>query len=241
MSEYNPWDETIWDPINPEQAIEDPMHGPSAVHDMLHTPAMPLGDGTYYQPGAYYTQGTAYVDSKDRPVFRIGISTMAGTREGFDLLEWLEANSEGEEALTALEARRQQARLEKTGFAHCFKPSDVCPGGKRLEDCDTGKSAFDTAQEWSEKNSQEKPSEGTISNAISWAGGNCVGCSVSCEVAVKTVNGQAEETRVSYYKPDRNIQTIQIDPGTLTPVEDPIVLEKIEKILGDLSKGKSQE
>ena len=108
MSEHSPWDQTIWDPINPEQAIEDPMHGPSAVHDMLQTPAMPRGDGTYYQPGAYYTHGTAYVDSQDRPVFRIGSSTMAGMREGFELREWLEAHREGDEALTALEAKRQQ-------------------------------------------------------------------------------------------------------------------------------------
>ncbi len=241
MGEHNPWDQTIWDPINPEQAIEDPMHGPSAIHDMLQTPAMPLGDGTYYQPGAYYTHGTAYVDSRDRPVFRIGGSTMVGMREGFELHEWLEANHEGEEALTALEARRQQARLEKTGFAHCYKISDVCPGGKRLEDCHTGRSAFDTVQEWSEQNSQEKPGEGTISNVIAWAGSKCVGCSVSCEVAVKTVDGQTEETRVSFYKPGPNIQTIQIDPGTLTLFEDPFVLEKIEKILGVLSKGKSEE
>ena len=81
MSEHNPWDRTIWDPINPEQAIEDPMHG------------------------------TAYLDSQDRPVFRIGSSTMVGMREGFELQEWLEAHREGDEALTALEAKRQQSRL----------------------------------------------------------------------------------------------------------------------------------
>lgn len=211
MSEHNPWDETIWDPIDPEQAIEDPMHGPSAVHNMLQTPAMPLGDGTYYQPGAFYIHGTGYVDSQDRPIFRIGGSTMAGMREAFDLQEWAEANYEGEEALTALEAKRQQKRLEKNGFAHCYKPTDVCPGGKKLEDCYMGNKAFTAAQEWAAKSDQEKPGDGTLSNILAWAGGKCVECSVSCEVAVKTLNGKPQETRVSFYKPDPNIPTIKLD------------------------------
>lgn len=210
MSEHNPWDETIWDPIDPEQAIEDPMHGPSAVHNMLQTPAMPMGDGTYYQPGAFYTHGTGYVDSQDRPVYRIGGSTMSGMREAFDLQEWIEAHHEGEEALTALEAKRQQERLEKTGFVHCYKPSDVCPGGKKLEDCDTGNKALAAAQEWATNNTEENLSEAVISNVLAWAGRKCVGCSVSCEVAVKTNNGVPQETRVSFYKPDPNIPVIQI-------------------------------
>lgn len=211
MSEHNPWDETIWDPIDPEQAIEDPMHGPSAVHNMLQTPAMPLGDGTYYQPGAFYIHGTGYVDSQDRPIFRIGGSTMAGMREAFDLQEWAEANYEGEEALTALEAKRQQKRLEKNGFAHCYKPTDVCPGGKKLEDCYMGNKAFTAAQEWAAKSDQEKPGDGTLSNILAWAGGKCVECFVSCEVSVKTLNGKPQETRVSFYKPDPNIPTIKLD------------------------------
>jgi|AntRauTorckE6833_2_1112554.scaffolds.fasta_scaffold39528_2 hypothetical protein len=210
MSEHNPWDQTIWDPINPEHAIEDPMHGPSAVHQMLQTPAMPRGDGTYYQPGAYYTHGTAYVDSQDRPVFPVGGSTMAGMREGFDLQEWLEAHSEGGEALTTLEAKRQQTRLEKTGFAHCYNTSDVCPGGKKLEDCETGYTAYQAGQEWAAKNDQEKPGDGILSNVLAWAGSKCVECSVSCEVAVKTVDDESQETRVSFYKPDSNVPTIQI-------------------------------
>jgi hypothetical protein len=241
MSEHNPWDQTIWDPINPEQAIEDPLHGPSAVHNMLQTPAMPRGDGTYYQPGAYYTHGTAYVDSQDRPVFRIGSSTMAGMREGFELQEWLEAHRESDEALTALEARRQQARLEETGFAHTYKPSDVCPGGKKLEDCETGNAAYQTGQEWAGKNDKEKPGDGTISNVIAWAGGKCVGCSVSCEVTVKTIDGKPQETRVSFYKPDPNIQTINLDISTLKPVTDPKALADLERILGELGKGKTEE
>lgn len=241
MSEHNPWDQTVWDPIDPEQAIEDPMHGPSAVHDMLQTPAMPRGDGTYYQPGAFYTHGTGYVDSQDRPVFVIGSSTMAGMREGFELQEWLKASQEGDEALIALEATRQRARLEETGIANTYKSSDVCPGGKKLEDCDTGIAAYQAGQEWADKNSQEKPGDGTISNVIGWAGGKCVGCSVSCEVAVKTIDGQAQETRVSFYKPDPNVRTIHLDLSTYSPIKSPEALEDIEKLLGELGKRKSEE
>jgi len=241
MSEHNPWDQTIWDPINPEQAIEDSMHGPSAVHDMLQTPAMPRGDGTYYQPGAYYTHGTGYVDSHDRPVYRIDSSIVAGMREGFELQEWLAAHRESDEALTALEARRQQKRLEETGFAYTYKSTDVCPGGKKLEDCETGNAAYQAGQEWATENSQEKPGDGTVSNVITWAGGKCVGCSVSCEVAVKTVDGQAQETRVSFYKPDPNIRVINLDVSALKPVNDPKVLEDLERILGELGKGNSED
>ena len=215
MSEHNHWDQTIWDPINPEQAIEDPMHGPSAIHSMLQTPAMPRGDGTYYQPGAFYLTGTAYVDSYDKPVYRLGGSHASGIREVVELQEWLAANGEGDEALNALEAGRQRRRLEKTGFAHCFKESDVCPGGKRLEDCGTGSSAYNAAQDWAAKNDQEKPGDGTRSNVLAWAGGKCVECAVSCEVAVKTIDGRPKETRVSYYKRDPNMQTILLDIGSI--------------------------
>jgi hypothetical protein len=211
MNESNPWDRTVWDPVHPEHAIEDPMHGPSAVHGMLRTPAMPRGDGTYYQPGAFYTHGTAYLDSKDRPVFRMGGSGGSGMREARDLQEWLDACREGEDALTALEAGRQRRRMEKTGLASCFKLSDVCPGGKRLEDCETGSVAYGAAQEWATNNDTEKPGEGTRSNVLAWAGGKCVGCVVSCEVAVKTIDGKPEENRVTFYKADPTIPVLRID------------------------------
>ena len=117
MVENNPWDRTIWDPIESEHAIEDLLHGPTAVHNSLQIPAMPHGDGTYYQPGAFYVHGTAHVDSQDRPVLRIGLAHTAGMREVARLQEWVKAYHEGEEALTALESERQQERLKKTGFA----------------------------------------------------------------------------------------------------------------------------
>lgn len=210
MFEMNPWDETIWDPIDPEQAIEDPMHGPSAIHNMLQTPAMPLGDGTYYQPGAFYTRGTAYVDSQDRPVFRIGGTISGSMREARNLQKWVEASNGGEEALILLEARRQQARLATTGLAHCFKPTDVCPGGKKLEDCDTGNAAFEAGQKWADENQVDAPGDGAVSHVLAWAGGKCTDCSIACEVAVKTVEGQPQETRVSFYRP-LDIETINLD------------------------------
>lgn len=214
MSEQNPWDRTIWDPADREHAIEDPLHGPSAVHDMLQTPAMPRGDGTYYQPGAFYTHGTAYHDSQNRPVVRIGSSSLAAMRERADLQEWLTVYREGgETALTELEATRQQKRLQETGFAHCFKPSDVCPGGKRIENCDTGSAGYEAAQQWAAKQDQERSDAGTFSNVLAWAGGKCLECSVSCQVAVKTVDGRPQETRVSFYKyePDPNMTVITLE------------------------------
>jgi hypothetical protein len=224
-SEHNPWDQTIWDPINPEHAIEDPMHGPSAVHSLLQNPAMPRGDGTYYQTGAFYAHGTPYLDSQDRPVFQIGSTHMASMTEGIELQEWLTTYREGgDNALTELEATRQQSRLEETGFAHCFKPSDVCPGGKRLNNCKTGSAAYDTAQEWVEN--QEKPGEGTLSNVLAWAGAKCAECSVSCEVAIKTIDGKPDETRVSFYEPDPNIPVIFLD---MTSYASPMSADNLKK------------
>jgi len=210
MNEHNPWDQTIWDPAHPEQAIEDPLHGPSAVNDLWQTPAMPRGDGTYYQPGAFYTHGTAYLDSRDRPVFRVGLVSLAGMREMVELQEWLDANGQGEEALVALEASRQLKRLEETGIARCYKSSDVCPGGKRLENCETGSAAYAAVQDWATKNNEEKSGEGTIVTTLAWAGGKCVGCAVSCEAAVKTVDGKPDENRVTFYRPDPTIPTVHI-------------------------------
>jgi hypothetical protein len=62
----NPFDTSIPDPFDPEQMVEDPLHCPSAVHRLLEIPDMPLGNGTYYQPGGFYVgrdgdQALAYV------------------------------------------------------------------------------------------------------------------------------------------------------------------------------------
>src|SRR6266498_4049137 len=133
------FDCTVGDSQNPERAIEDPMHGPWAVYDLLHTPPMPRGDGTYYQPGGFYAFGSNIVDAKDQPLFVIGVARSTSTfiREMHDLEEWRLANLEGEDAAMALEARRQQERLDTNKVAYAFKPSDVCAGGERLENCET--------------------------------------------------------------------------------------------------------
>jgi hypothetical protein len=210
----NPYDATIWDPDG-EHAIEDSVHGPSAVGDMLQTPAMPLGDGRYYQSGGYYTFGTPYVDSQNRPVRQIfpARSTYDSMLEADELHEWLDAaRTGGDGALLALDTERQRKRLDQTGYAHCFKPSDACPGGKQIQDCETGGQAFEAGNQWAERNSQEKPGEETLSNVIAWAGGACVACSVSCEVAVKTAEGVAQETRVTFYRPSPTFRSIQMPP-----------------------------
>ena len=104
ISGKNPFDQTIWDPVNPEQAIEDPMHGPSAVYSMLQTPPMPRGDGTYYQPGGYYAIGTPLFDALGKPVHTIGHSTTGSQtiRDVLALNEWVEASRDGEDALKDL-------------------------------------------------------------------------------------------------------------------------------------------
>lgn len=234
MSSHNHWDKTIWDPVNPEHAIEDPMHGPSAVHDMLQTPPMPIGDGTYYQPGAFYTQGTSFVDSHDKPIFKIGKIGMDGLRSALELQEWVAAYDEGEEALIALEASRQQERLKETGFAHCFKLSDVCPGGKRLGDCAIGNTAYQAAQDWAVKNEAEKPGEGVVSNVLVSEGRKCESCSVACEVSVKTQDGKPTESRVTFYKPDTDVRVVPAELQSLDPTDDRISLENLGKAMEEL-------
>ncbi len=116
--DFNPWDTSIPDPVDPEgPMIEDPWHGPAAVQRMLDVPPMPLGDGTYYRAGGFYTQeGSVYVDPLDRPVKFFGRvrSTSAFMREVKDFEEWRLANKEGEYAATitrspkATEAYREE-------------------------------------------------------------------------------------------------------------------------------------
>lgn len=201
----NPFDNTIPDPFDPEQAIEDPLHGPSAVHSMLEVPEMPLGDGTYYQPGGFYAVGTLYFDANGQPVYRIGSarSMAAMMREMRDVEEWRETNQLGEDALTALEARRQQARLDRNGVAHAFKPSDVCGGGKRLDECEAASSMMEAAKEAAgNAPSRETPGEGRVWNTLVRLGQTCASCSLDCEVAYETRDGQPTGiTRFSTTRP----------------------------------------
>jgi hypothetical protein len=189
----NPFDKTIWDPVDPEHAIEDPLHGPSAVAGLLQTPPMPLGNGRYYRSGGFYAFGSTYVDAKDQPIYVIGVArgTSSIMREMQDLAEWRQASLEGEEALTALEARRQQERLEKNGVARAFKPSDVCGGSQRLDACQTASSMIEAANTYADTIPEEgNGSTGRVWNILARLGKTCAACSLNCEVAIETQDGK---------------------------------------------------
>lgn len=142
-SPENHYDNTLWDPVNPEHAIEDPFHGPSVVFDALQNTPIPLGDGSYYQEGLW--PSNPYFDSLGRPILRNISVTTELARQQTDLIEeWIVARHEGgDEALVALEGGWQNERMAKTGLAHCFKTTDVCPGSNKLEDCSVGSKAYD--------------------------------------------------------------------------------------------------
>jgi hypothetical protein len=200
----NPFDKTIWDPNDPEHAIEDPMHGPSTVHDLLNIPAMPLGDGTYYQPGGYYAFGTPYIDPKGRPVHRFstahGLDFMRDTGE---LSEWTETARKGPEALTQLEASRQKERLEKQGYAFAFREEDACAGGKNVSDCVTASTMLKEAREYTEQDS----GIGADIKEPTWVvpaqlSRRCGECALSCDIAIKYESGEAtDEFRFTNTKP----------------------------------------
>lgn len=211
LTPENHFDQTIWDPIDPERAIEDPMHGPSAVQSLLQIPPMPRGDGTYYRAGGFYAFGSVYVDARDQPIYAIGTSrsTAAFRRELYNLEEWQEAAREGKEALTRLETRRQQERLATNGIAHAFKLSDVCAGGQRLEDCETASSMMESVSTISEA----RDSSGRIWSVPAWLGRTCLTCSLHCEIAIQTQDGKPTGiTRFSNtHSLATDFSTIQID------------------------------
>ena len=212
MGEHNPFDETIWDPTNNEQAIEDPMHGPSAVFNMLQTPGMPLGDGLYYQPGMYYTEGTSYVDANGKPIYRINATGASDLQELFKVSEWVIASQKGQSAINILEGGRQQERLQKQGFAHCFKTTDVCPGGKQLRDCETGNDAYTKSQALvTDLNEGKNRTVGPNFTTYAWLGGVCAGCELRCSAAVKMDDGEAAISRVTFIEPDSNMVTVHVD------------------------------
>lgn len=97
-AEDNPFDKTIWDPEDPEQAIEDPFHGPTAVHELLKIPPMKLADGSYHVFGGYYLCGTNSFDAEGRPFikFKAGVSTAEMFREATELGQWADAFRKGE-------------------------------------------------------------------------------------------------------------------------------------------------
>jgi hypothetical protein len=154
---------------------------------------MPLGDGTYYRAGGYYTLGSVYVDAADRPVYTVGLprSSAEIKREALALQEWQQAYQQGgEDALTALEARRQQTRLERKGVAHAFRPTDVCAGGKRLTACDPAVAMTEAASAYvGNAIAKGEAGSGRRWDILTWLSRTCATCSLHCEVAVQSHDG----------------------------------------------------
>lgn len=211
----NPFDTTIWDPANPEQAIEDTLHGPSVVLEMLAVPPMPLGDGTYYQFGGFYVAGTVYFDAQNQPIHMIGAQRSLSEirREMLQLEEWRDASAKGDDALVELEASRQNERMKSTGVAHCYKPSDVCVGGKRIDQCETAESMLGALSMVADKISQQGTKGGRRQwHAVEWLGKTCASCSLECGVAVETRDGvPTGTTRFTNMKPLPQIRSIHIN------------------------------
>lgn len=245
----NPFDTSIPDPFDPRQIIEDPMHGPSAVHNLLEIPEMPLGNGTYYQPGGFYAVGTPYFDANGQPIYRIGSarSTSALRREIRDLHEWQEASQLGEEFLTALEAQRQRQRMDRTGVAHAFKPTDVCGGGKRLSECETAEPMIQEAKEIAAKAGQPKnPDEGQIWNVPLRLSRTCGSCALSCQIAYETNDGTPTGiTRFTTARPLKDADVIRIDVAPLRPAkpteDEAASLREVFKRLQELAEDENQK
>lgn len=245
----NPFDTSIPDPFDPRQMIEDPLHGPSVVHSLLEIPEMPLGDGTYYQPGGFYAAGTLYFDANGQPVYRIGSarSMSAVMREIRDLDEWREASQLGEEFLTALEGQRQRQRMDRTGVAHAFKPTDVCGGGKRLSECKTAEPMIQEAKDMAAKADQLKnPDEGQMWNVPVRLSRTCGSCALSCQIAYETNSGTPTGiTRFTTARPLEDVDVMHIDVAALRPAkpteEEAASLREVVKRLQGLAEDENQK
>lgn len=238
-SQENPYDNTIWDSQNPEHAIEDPLHGPSAVFNLLQIPAMPYGDGTYYQPGAFYALGSGTVDVNGQPllVFNVGNPSIM-MREVRDMDEWVTTyHNEGEEGLAQLEANRQQERLARNGFVQAFKDSDICGGGKRLDNCETALEMRVAAQDFADKQTTERPSEGIIMNELLQLTRKCGSCALNCSVALQTNNGKPTDiTRITNTKlTEGRLFVMNIDESSLKKVDDNDVLDTLEDAIKNIN------
>ena len=95
---HDSFDDTVWDPTNPEQAIEDPVHGPEARLRLLSTPPYPNEDGTYHVFGGLYVCGTTSFDAEGRPFIRMGgaSSMLRAIRDSHRHMEWIEKWKAGE-------------------------------------------------------------------------------------------------------------------------------------------------
>ena len=97
MSTSNEFDNTLWDPTVPEQAIEDPLHGSEAVIDLLDIPPMKREDGSFYVFGASYICGINTFDTEGNPYLEFGSPFSPDfMREAFKLQAWVDSYHKGE-------------------------------------------------------------------------------------------------------------------------------------------------
>ncbi len=96
-NEQHPFDKTVYDPIDSEQAIEDPFHGPEAVIGLLSIPPYKNADGTYHVFGGSYVCGTCSFDAEGKPFieFKPGYN-LNFIREVEQHRKWIEAYNKGE-------------------------------------------------------------------------------------------------------------------------------------------------
>ena len=96
--EDDPFDKTIWDPNDPEQAIEDPFHGPSATIELLSIPPFRNEDGTYYVfGGTHLPCRTCDFDAEGKPFVKIKTAgDPSFMREILEHQKWVEAHYAGE-------------------------------------------------------------------------------------------------------------------------------------------------
>lgn len=109
----NPFDRTMWDPVNPEHAIEDPFHGSEAIMASLAIPPFRNEDGTFYVFGASHFCGSCTFDAEGRPFIKI--------KAGFDpsFLRELEEHAKWIEAFQAGELpTREEMELPEFQFSH---------------------------------------------------------------------------------------------------------------------------
>ena len=94
----NHYDTTIWDPVDPEGAIEDPMHGPEAVMSLASIPPMPRADGSYYVFGGHYLCGANDFDKDGKPYIVMGSGMLGASliRESQTMMDWVERYQNGE-------------------------------------------------------------------------------------------------------------------------------------------------
>jgi hypothetical protein len=94
----NPFDTTLWDPVDPEQAIEDPFHGPEATLRLLSTPPMPMKDGGYWVFGASSIVRTCTFDANGKPYIKFSAysNSMEMMRFSQQITKWHEQLEAGE-------------------------------------------------------------------------------------------------------------------------------------------------